>query len=590
MPISITPLGAGQDIGRSCILVRFTRPLSSPADSQAKRVALDASEQPEAVVMLDCGFHVGDDAQPFPDFERGLGPSKRLDACVITHYHIDHVGALPMLTERFKYKGPIFMTEPTKALSVMMIEETLLEGRRSSISFSREEIAHSVSKCHVIDCRETVRVDSSSLGPIEITAFRAGHVLGAVMFHVSCNGESVLYTGDFNATPDRTLGAADSLPLAPPLNRKLDVLITESTYGGTTRGSQRSQELEFLTIVNDTIQRGGKVLIPTFSLGRVQEICSCLESHWARVGLTVPIVLQTRNAKKVTDIHQEYADWGLSRTELGKNSGLAEAPAGNEFRYVRIGEPTTAELHEAGPVVLLATSAMLVGGLSVRAFKLWAGSDKNCVIFPGHCVKGTLGNRLLSIAKFPAMLQMDPGQLQVRCRVFTAPFSAHTDAKGILRTVHQTKPRNVVLVHGVLPQMESLKRRIEKELPGCVVKHPENFQVVNIGGGHAHENLIEPNVDSVRIDFVVLGTRKWTETSGQFANRIKEVFSDRVLVRRGVGDAALSINTVVPNDGSTVEISLNKNGLVESKFTREGDFERAKEWLKEIEKITEPVC
>ena len=95
-----------------------------------------------------------------------------------------------------------------------------------------------------------------------MTAYYAGHVLGAAMFYIECNGETVVYTGDFNMTADRHLGSAWIDKLKP------DLVITETTYATTIRDSKRSREREFLKQVHETLDKGGKILIPVFALGR----------------------------------------------------------------------------------------------------------------------------------------------------------------------------------------------------------------------------------------------------------------------------------------------------------------------------------
>ena len=463
--IEVQPLGAGQDVGRSCIMLKFVGRFGELI----------------SMVMLDCGLHVGfdDPSQAFPDFSKV--DLKLLDAVLVTHYHIDHCGALPTLTERAKYEGLVVVSPPTKALLPMMLEDQL-----SDRSFNEKDIQASVDKCTVVEARQTLTIKPN----LEVTSFRAGHVLGAVIFHIKCFNASAIYTGDYNATPDRHLGAFEYCPL-PPGATSPDLVITESTYGTTTRGSQRSSEREFLDQVHSCLLRGGKVLVPTFALGRVQEIVSLLESHWDRMNLAFPIFLCTIDAAKVANIYQFYEGWGSSRVPA-EAENTAEASWANDLsrKYIRTREPTLREIEEPGPLVLLATAAMLAGGLSVRAFRCWAGDEKNAVVFPGHCVRGTLGYTLLS-AKEKAqkgesitlkMSNRPKDELTVRCAVSTAPFSAHTDSKGILQFIHQVKPANVILVHGVKVQMEALRRRIERELPFLQghVFFPENLEVVKL--------------------------------------------------------------------------------------------------------------
>jgi Cft2 family RNA processing exonuclease len=124
---------------------------------------------------------------------------------------------------------------------------------------------------------------------IEIVPYYAGHVLGAAMFLVRVGHLSVLYTGDYNMTPDRHLGAAWTDKCRPT------VLITESTYATTVRDSKKARERDFLKKVHDCVMGGGKVLIPVFALGRAQELCILIESYWERMGLTVPVYFSAGN-------------------------------------------------------------------------------------------------------------------------------------------------------------------------------------------------------------------------------------------------------------------------------------------------------
>lgn len=144
----------------------------------------------------------------------------------------------------------------------------------------------------------------------EIKAYYAGHVLGAAMFMARVGGESCVYTGDYNMTADRHLGAAWIDRCSP------DVLITESTYATTTRDSKRARERDFLQKVHDAVvgsdgQTGGKVLVPVFALGRVQELCILVEQHWERMGLgeTIPVYFSGGLAEMATDRYQDYIQW-----------------------------------------------------------------------------------------------------------------------------------------------------------------------------------------------------------------------------------------------------------------------------------------
>ena len=153
-------------------------------------------------------------------------------------------------------------------------------------------------------------------GEMKVTAYYAGHVLGAAMFHVECNGESLVYTGDYNMSADRHLGAAWIQKLRP------DVVLTETTYATTIRDSKRSREREFLKQVHSTLEKGGKVLIPVFALGRAQELCILLETYWNRTGLDYPIYFSGGLTERANFYYKLFINWTnekIKKTFIKKN-------------------------------------------------------------------------------------------------------------------------------------------------------------------------------------------------------------------------------------------------------------------------------
>lgn len=161
-----------------------------------------------------------------------------IDLVLISHFHLDHCGALPYFTEAVGYSGPIVATPPTKAIIPLMLEDfrKVSVAQKGGVdAFSQEMIDRCISKIQTIQLHETIE-----FGDIKVTAYYAGHILGACMFAIECRGEKVVYTGDFNMTADRHLGSAWIDQLCP------DVVITETTYATTVRDSKRSREREFL--------------------------------------------------------------------------------------------------------------------------------------------------------------------------------------------------------------------------------------------------------------------------------------------------------------------------------------------------------
>ncbi|KAL7978657.1 hypothetical protein Chor_010700 [Crotalus horridus] len=402
--------GAGQDVGRSCILVSIA----------GKNV------------MLDCGMHMGfNDDRRFPDFSYITQNGRLtdfLDCVIISHFHLDHCGALPYFSEMVGYDGPIYMTHPTKAICPILLEDfrkITVDKKGETNFFTSQMIKDCMKKVVAVHLHQTVQVDSE----LEIKAYYAGHVLGAAMFQIKVGCESVVYTGDYNMTPDRHLGAAWIDKCRPNL------LISESTYATTIRDSKRCRERDFLKKVHESIERGGKVLIPVFALGRAQELCILLETFWERMNLKAPIYFSTGLTEKANHYYKLFITWTnqkIRKTFVQRNMF--------EFKHI-------------------------------KAF------ERTYVIMPGYCVQGTVGHKILGGQR---KLEMEGRQiLEVKMQVEYMSFSAHADAKGIMQLIRQAEPRNVLLVHGEAKKMEFLKQKIEQEFR--VQCHmPANGETVSI--------------------------------------------------------------------------------------------------------------
>ncbi|KAL5013863.1 hypothetical protein ScPMuIL_008133 [Solemya velum] len=447
--IKVTPLGAGQDVGRSCILLTIG----------GKNI------------MLDCGMHMGyNDERRFPDFTYITKTEKlteHLDCVIISHFHLDHCGALPYMSEMVGYDGPIYMTIPTKAICPILLEDyrkITVERKGEQNFFTSEMIKTCMKKVVPVTLHQTLQVDDE----LEIKAYYAGHVLGAAMFHVKVGQQSFLYTGDYNMTPDRHLGAAWVDKCRP------DLLISESTYATTIRDSKRCRERDFLKKVHDCVEKGGKVLIPVFALGRAQELCILLETYWDRMNLKVPIYFSLGLTEKANHYYKLFVTWTSQKI---KETFVQR----NMFEFKHIKAFDRAYIENPGPMVVFATPGMLHAGLSLQIFKKWASHDLNMVIMPGYCVAGTVGHKILNGVR---RLEMENKQvIDVKMSVQYMSFSAHADAKGIMQLISQCEPRNVLLVHGEAAKMDFLKNKIKQEFKiDCYM--PANGETVCITTSH----------------------------------------------------------------------------------------------------------
>jgi len=407
------------------------------------------------------------DERRFPDFsyitKNGNNINEMIDCVLISHFHLDHCGALPYFTEMVGYDGPIYMTAPTKAICPLLLEDfrkITVDKKGDSNFFTAQMIKDSMKKVTIINLHESIKVCDD----LEIKAYYAGHVLGACLFKITIGSNSIVYTGDYNMTPDRHLGAAWIDKCKP------DILITETTYATVIRESKRTREQTFLKRVHDCVLEGGKVLIPVFALGRAQELCILIESFWERMGLKVPIYFSTGMTSKANNVYKVFINW--TNEKIKKN--FVER---NMFDFNHIKPWDSHYADNPGPMVLFASPGMLHAGTSLNVFKKWAPDPKNMVILPGYCVAGTVGNKVLAGDK---IIEIDRfTKINVNLKVENLSFSAHADAKGIMQMIGMCEPKNVIFVHGEKEKMKYLARQIEDEIK-IPVYYPPNGKTVTI--------------------------------------------------------------------------------------------------------------
>lgn len=486
------------------------------------------------------------DERRFPDFSfiaKDKDLTDVLDCVIISHFHLDHCGGLPYLTEIVGYNGPVYMTYPTKAICPLLLEDfrKIVAGRTASEAearkteerkvaeqgglsasqsyessapeelplkfFTSDDIARCMEKVIPVDLGEVIKVDDD----LEIKCYYAGHVLGAAMFLIRSGNQSVVYTGDYNMTPDRHLGSAWIDKCKP------DVLITETTYATTIRDSKRSREREFLQKIYACVKNGGKVLIPVFALGRAQELCILVDSFWDRMGLHhIPVYFSQGMTERANQYYKLFVQWTnqkIKRTFVDRNPF--------EFGNVRALEDRGVTYEREGPMVLFATPGMLHAGASLEAFQKWCGDPKNMVIMPGYCAPGTVGAKVLAGNK-----QIDIDRythVNVNMSVENLSFSAHADAKGILQLIRMCEPRSVVLVHGEKNKMAFLKQRVNLEL-GIPTYFPANGETVIVSAKREITGIaVEPGLIDQKWREKRLSMRRMLKSGNWKASDIKPV-------------------------------------------------------------------
>ncbi|XP_037082231.1 cleavage and polyadenylation specificity factor 73-like [Pollicipes pollicipes] len=421
----IRPLGAGQEVGRSCIMLEF----------KGKKI------------MLDCGIHPGlsgMDALPFVDMIN----AEEVDLLLVSHFHLDHCGSLPWFLQKTTFKGRCFMTHATKAIYRWLLADYIKVSNIATeqMLYTEADLEATMDKIETINFHEEKDVRG-----VKFWAYHAGHVLGAAMFMIEIAGVKILYTGDFSRQEDRHLMVAEMPTIQP------DVLIIESTYGTHIHEKREDRESRFTGVVHDIVQRGGRCLIPVFALGRAQELQLILDEYWAQHPELhdVPIYYASSLAKKCMAVYQTYVNAMNERIRR-------QIAVNNPFVFKHIQNLKGIDhFDDVGPCVIMASPGMMQSGLSRELFESWCTDPKNGVIIAGYCVEGTLAKHLLSE---PDEVNTMSGQkLPLKMSVDYISFSAHTDYAQTSDFIQQLRPPHIVLVHGEQNVMSRLKEALLRE-------------------------------------------------------------------------------------------------------------------------------
>ena len=434
--VRVTFLGAARHVGRSCMLL----------------------QTPESKVLMDCGIDIASQDESFPILDVPEFNLNELDAVILTHAHLDHSGLLPYLF-KMGYRGPVYCTLPTRDIAALLGLDYISiaqKDARDSI-FSSGDVKEMVKHTVILDYGEVTDITPD----LRITFYDAGHVLGSAMVHIHIgNGlHNLVYTGDINYEDSNLLHkAVTKFP-------RLETIIMEATYGGKDDNppTRKESEEELVKIINETIEKKGKVLIPVLGVGRAQEIMLIVEKYVRNKQLPeIPVYVQGM-VWDVTAIHTAYPDFfniNVKKAIFHKD----ENPFLNKiFKHVG-SQKEMMEVIEGGPCVILATSGMMTGGASVEYFKALADSDRNTVVLVSYQGPGSLGRRLENGDKDIRMSENEVVKVKLNVHILRG-FSGHSSRDQLMDFVKMLEPRpkKIILIHGESSKCLELASAIHKQ-------------------------------------------------------------------------------------------------------------------------------
>ncbi|MCT9095967.1 beta-CASP ribonuclease aCPSF1 [Haloarchaeobius sp. HME9146] len=441
--VRITTLGCCREVGRASFIL----------------------STPETRILIDCGDKPGaEDEVPYLHVPEAT-PLNSIDAVVLTHAHLDHSALVPLLY-KYGYDGPIYTTEPSRDLMGLLtldyLDVAAKEGRTPPYESEmvREAIKHTIPLEYG---------DVTDIAPdVKLTFHNAGHILGSAVshFHIGDGLYNVAFSGDIHYKDTRLFnGAVNDFP-------RVETLVMESTYGGRNdyQTDQEDSEQKLIDVINKTHDKGGKVLIPAFAVGRSQEIMLVLERAMRNGDIPRMPVHLDGMIWEATAIHTTYPEY--LRDDLrdrifheDENPFLAE-----EFNHIDGGEEERQDVADGGPCIILSTSGMVTGG-PIMSWLRHVGPDEDSrLVFVGYQAQGTLGRRIQNgWDEIPVNGRNGGGRsdtMKMKMDVETVDgFSGHADRQGLMDFVRTMNPRpeKVLCVHGDESSVQDLSSALYHE-------------------------------------------------------------------------------------------------------------------------------
>jgi putative mRNA 3-end processing factor len=418
-------LGGGREVGRSAVLLK----------------------ESNRSVLLDYGVNF--DEKDIPQLPMHVRPID-ISALVISHAHLDHVGAAPYLYITGSPKS--IATRPTLDVAKLLTVD-FLRLNSYYIDYELREFDKMYNNSVFLNYGESVEIDG-----FNIKLFNAGHIIGSSMVYVETpQGERVLYTGDFNTIQTWTLSSAETPPVEP------STIIIESTYGGRNHPPRHLVEKKLLEVVEDTIDRGGIVLIPAFSVGRTQEVMTMLYTQAPYLDIYIDGM-----SRDITDLY-------LRHKKFLRDSDLFSKVVEN-VDFVKDVSMRKKILKK--PCVIIASAGMLKGGPSLYYLKQIYSDPRNTVVLVSYQAVNSNGHKILEQGKLEEQ-SID----QISARIMWLDLSSHAGRDEIVKFVSRYKGslRNIVIIHGNLEEASDLSSSLRGKLGEDINIHiPSNGDAINI--------------------------------------------------------------------------------------------------------------
>lgn len=429
-------------------------------------------ESGKTKILIDCGLFQGGAFAGKNNFEEFPYHPPDIQAVFVTHGHIDHVGRIPRLFAK-GFSGKVICTPPTRDLVILALEDgqgiVNDEAKKDNHAplYTEDDVARLKEHFTTIGFDELF-----SAGPFEVRFFDAGHILGSSIIEIRARGKTILFTGD--------LGNSPSPLFSPPtVFEEADYLVMESVYGDRTHEKSKPRQDLLEDVVEDTVKRGGVLMIPAFALERTQEILYDLDVLISEGRVPqVPVFVDSPLAIKATQIYKEYRYFYNRdvQEKIQRDDKLFEFPG---LVFAESVEESKGINEVESPKIIIAGSGMSQGGRILYHEARYLRDPASTILFAGYQVAGSRGREVQSGA---SSVEIFGERVAIKCQKATiGGFSAHADQEDLMNWVRPMRHsiKTAFLVQGEERSAKALSFQL-KDFLGVDTVIPEKGQEVTL--------------------------------------------------------------------------------------------------------------
>lgn len=428
-------------------------------------------------ILIDCGLFQGSEETEEKNREPFAFNPKLIDAIILTHAHLDHIGRLPILVKE-GFRGKIFATSPTIDLAKLVLEDEL--GIQDEELFSKEDLGEAFNLFEPVEYHQKVVISDKNSDETYFKLLDAGHILGSAIVEIFAEKKKIVFSGDLGNSP---------VPLIRPTEfpSSANYVVIESTYGNTIHKELLKRKDVLEDTIEETVKNNGILLIPSFAIERTQELLYELNELVENKRIPrIPIFVDSPLAIKSIDVYKKY--------EKYYNREVAYLLKTGDKIFDFKGLTLTRSVEESkkinrvpAPKIIIAGSGMSTGGRILYHEKMYLSNPKNCFLIICYQVKGTLGRKIQEGTKeVEIMGEIIPVLAKVK---IIEGYSAHADQNALFRWLYSIKssaqikeeyPLNkVFIVHGEENPSKDLSQIVKDKL-GLSCEIPEQGQTFQL--------------------------------------------------------------------------------------------------------------